>query len=87
MTETLGIRISAPGRVGLYCFEGGPLAVCNYRNEPASVEVVSAPGCVLGAIESLAAEPDSGIALERTGADVVHLSLPARSRVLLQPSR
>ena len=87
VTEPLGLRISAPGRVGLYCFEGGPLAVCNYRNEPASVEVVSAPGCVLGAIESLAAEPDSGIALERTGADVVHLSLPARSRVLLQPSR
>jgi hypothetical protein len=87
LTEPLDLRISAPGRVGFYCFEGGPLAVCNYRNEPASVEVSSAPDSVLGAAENLAAEADGGIAVERTGADAVHISLPARSRTLLLPSR
>ncbi|KPK82000.1 MAG: hypothetical protein AMJ81_10140 [Phycisphaerae bacterium SM23_33] len=81
--EPLGLEICCPGRVGIYCFDGGPLAVCNYRNEPADVEIKSASASPLGPLDRLAAEQDTAAAVEARGPDLLKLHLPPRSRHLL----
>lgn len=83
VTEPLGLEIRCPGRVGVYCFEGGPLGVCNYRNEPARVQLKVGDGSAIGAPDGLAGEDGSGAAIEAAGPDGIHVQLPPRSRVLL----
>ena len=79
----LGLTVRCPGRVGIYCFRDGPLAICNYRNEPAEVAISATPDSPLGALDRLVAEPDSGATIEEHLPDHLKLSLPARSRTLL----
>ena len=81
--EAVGLAIRCPGRVGVYCFEGGPLAVCNYRNEPAEVEIQVASGSVLGSLDRLVPEDGSGAAVRTDRPDRLEVQLPPRSRVLL----
>ncbi len=82
VSEPLGLDIRCPGRVGVYCFEGGPLGICNYRNDPAEVEVKVAQGSPLGDLDRLIPEPDSGVTIEARGRGTVKLQLPPRSRIL-----
>ena len=82
VTEALGLCIRCPGRVGVYCFEGGPLAVGNYRNEPAEVQINVADGSPLGALDGLAAEAGSGATIETPRPDGLKMQLPARSRII-----
>jgi len=37
MMQPLGIEMSAPTKVGLYIFEGGVIALCNFNDKPAQV--------------------------------------------------
>jgi len=82
VTEPLGLEIRCPGRVGVYCFEGGPLAVCNYRNASAEVEIAVADGSPLGSLDRLAAEDGSGAEIETHRPDRLQMRLPPRSRIL-----
>jgi len=83
-TEPLGLAIRCPGRVGVYCFEGGPLAVCNYRNEPARVEIDAAAGSPPGPLDRLAPEPGSAAEIETHRPDGLTMNLPPRSRILFK---
>jgi len=81
--EALSLAIRGPGRVGVYAFAGRALAVCNYRNAPADVEVRVGPDSPVGPLDRLAPEPDSGATIRTRRGDLLALTLPARGRVLL----
>jgi hypothetical protein len=69
--------------VAIYCFAGGPLAICNHRNELVEVEIRAASNCPLGRLDGLSALPGSGATVESADSDRLKMQLPARSRVLL----
>ena len=75
--EPLGLGFTAPGRVCLYCFEDGPVAVCNHRNEPAEVDH-EAPGNLSCNDQDLA-----GVTVSELPDDRIRIQLPPRTRVLL----
>ena len=83
ITAPLNLEIRSPGRVGVYLFEGGPLALCNYRNEPAEIELKASPGCPLGSLSALTIETEANVTIHERGDDFLKLTLPARDRVLL----
>lgn len=81
--EPLGLEIRCPGRVGVYCFEGGPLAICNYRNDAADVAIEAGSDSILGPLGRLAAEEGSAATVEAGREDALKVHLPPRSRILL----
>ncbi len=85
VTEPLALTIRSPGRVGVYCFDAGPLAVCNYRNDPADVEIEADPGSCLGDLARLAPEDASGATIETHRPNLLRLRLPPRTRALFAP--
>ena len=80
--EPLALTVRAPGRVGVYCFQNGPIAVCNYRNDPAEIELEALDPDRASALDSLTPEQDAAALVDRAPGRI-KLRLPPRSRVLL----
>lgn len=89
LLEPLGLEVRCPGRVGVYCFAGGPVAVCNYRNEPAVVELRAGQGSPRAAslrecpAADLRPEPGMEGLVRQPEAGLMRLEIPARGRLLL----